>query len=310
MAEYFNNDLDDIVEDYYDTGDFDYFDNEFVLDDQQAHGNDSELENVDDLGTQKNDTSASEYRNGKDMQGIPWERLIFSRDEYRQMRLKMYMNYENTSIPRDGLEKPSLPAGDFSPHAGESSRRRRLDDLRNLIWATSKHDVYMVQNYSVMHWSSLLRRGSEVVNGAGKVVPTQVIENLKGHLDYSFASAWHPDGHILATGSQDKTCRLWDVRNTSESLAVLKGKIGAIRGITFSTDGRLMAMAEPADFVHVYDAKADYWRAQEIDLFGEIAGLSFSPDADVLFVGVADRTYGSLLEFSRRKHDHYLNAFL
>lgn len=137
-----------------------------------------------------------------------------------------------------------------------------------------------------------------------------MIGNLKGHLDYSFASAWHPDGHILATGSQDKTCRLWDVRNTSESLAVLKGKIGAIRSITFSTDGRFMAMAEPADFVHVYDAKADYWRAQEIDLFGEIAGLSFSPDADALFVGVADHTYGSLLEFSRRKHDHYLNAFL
>ena len=49
MAEYFNNDLDDIVEDYFETGDFDYFDDEFELDDQQAHGNDSELENVDDL---------------------------------------------------------------------------------------------------------------------------------------------------------------------------------------------------------------------------------------------------------------------
>ena len=25
---------------------------------------------------------------------------------------------------------------------------------------------------------------------------------LKGHLDYSFAAAWHPDGHLLATGNQ------------------------------------------------------------------------------------------------------------
>ncbi|KAL0356643.1 UNVERIFIED_CONTAM: hypothetical protein Scaly_1350000 [Sesamum calycinum] len=30
----------------------------------------------------------------------------------------------------------------------------------------------------------------------------KVIGNLKGHLDYSFASAWHPDGRILATGNQ------------------------------------------------------------------------------------------------------------
>ena len=25
---------------------------------------------------------------------------------------------------------------------------------------------------------------------------------LKGHLDYSFAAAWHPEGNLLATGNQ------------------------------------------------------------------------------------------------------------
>lgn len=54
-----------------------------------------------------------------------------------------------------------------------------LLQLRNLIWATSKHDVYVVQNYSVMHWSSLLRRGKEVLNVSGKVVPTQVSISCK-----------------------------------------------------------------------------------------------------------------------------------
>lgn len=36
--------------------------------------------------------------------------------------------------------------------------------LRNLLWATSKHDVYLMQNYSVMHWSSLLHKAKEVLN--------------------------------------------------------------------------------------------------------------------------------------------------
>ncbi|KAL6969101.1 hypothetical protein U1Q18_042993, partial [Sarracenia purpurea var. burkii] len=129
----------------------------------------------------------------------------------------------------------------------------------------------------------------------------KVVGNLKGHLDYSFASAWHPDGQILATGNQDTTCRLWDVRNLSESVSVLKGRMGAIRAIKFTSDGRFMAMAEPADFVHVFDTQSDYAKVQEIDLFGEIAGISFSPDTEALFVGVADRTYGSLLEFNRRR---------
>ncbi|KAJ6412779.1 hypothetical protein OIU84_005763 [Salix udensis] len=45
--------------------------------------------------------------------------------------------------------------------------------LRNLLWATSKHDVYLMQNYSVMHWSSLLRRGKEVLNVAKPIAPTR-----------------------------------------------------------------------------------------------------------------------------------------
>ncbi|CAI8611859.1 unnamed protein product [Vicia faba] len=44
--------------------------------------------------------------------------------------------------------------------------------LRNLLWATSKHDVYLMQNYFVMHWSSLLRRSKEVINMAKPIIPT------------------------------------------------------------------------------------------------------------------------------------------
>ncbi|XP_073282733.1 uncharacterized WD repeat-containing protein C2A9.03-like, partial [Primulina huaijiensis] len=110
---------------------------------------------------------------------------------------------------------------------------------------------------------------------------------------------------VLATGNQDTTCRLWDIRNLSESFAILKGRMGAIRTIRFTSDGRFMAMAEPADFVHIFDTSSDYSRGQEIDLFGEIAGISFSPDTEALFVGVSDRTYGSLLELNRRRYDPY-----
>lgn len=133
---------------------------------------------------------------------------------------------------------------------------------------------------------------------------------LKGHFDFSFASAWHPDGHIFATGNQDKTCRIWDIRNLSKSVAVLKGNLGAIRSLRFTSDGRFMAMAEPADFVHVYDVNSGYEKEQEIDFFGEISGVSFSPDTESLFIGVWDRTYGSLLQYNRCRNYSYLDAML
>jgi hypothetical protein len=46
------------------------------------------------------DTSAADARKGKDIQGIPWERLSISREKYRQTRLEQYKNYEN--VPQSG----------------------------------------------------------------------------------------------------------------------------------------------------------------------------------------------------------------
>lgn len=46
------------------------------------------------------DTSAAQARRGKDIQGIPWERLSITREKYRQTRLEQYKNYEN--IPNSG----------------------------------------------------------------------------------------------------------------------------------------------------------------------------------------------------------------
>jgi hypothetical protein len=56
----------------------------------------------------KTDTSALEARNGKDIQGIPWERLNYSRDEYRETRLKQYKNYESLTRSREELDKECL----------------------------------------------------------------------------------------------------------------------------------------------------------------------------------------------------------
>ncbi|KAF4378429.1 hypothetical protein F8388_021623 [Cannabis sativa] len=138
----------------------------------------------------------------------------------------------------------------------------------------------------------------------------RTVASVVGHRDYSFATAWHPDGRTFATGNQDKTCRVWDIRNLSSSVAVLKGNLGAARSIRFSADGQFMVVAEPADFVHVYSTSADYKKRQEIDFFGEISGVSLSPDDESLYIGIWDRTYASLLQYNRRHKYEYLDSYL
>ncbi|KAF9602719.1 hypothetical protein IFM89_030607 [Coptis chinensis] len=247
--------------------------------------------------------------------------------------------------------------------------------LRNLLWATSKHDAYLIENYSVMHWSSLLQSGKEVFQ-CGPIVPamksvfgsfTQSLSRvqistmaIKDNLMVVVVSTGNlfckiriatggllykiTDGENAITNAVDCTkplmrvfdienfACLWSVHLPREHFAIPDGKslgvlgdnvnclaysrcsvtekMGAIRAIKFNSDGRFMAMSEPTDFVHIYDTQSEYSREQKIDLFGEIARISFSLDTEDLFVVVADRTYGSLLEYNRKRSNQYLYVLL
>lgn len=125
------------------------------------------------------------------------------------------------------------------------------------------------------------------------------LARLEGHLDYSFAAAWHPGGTLLATGNQDCTARVYDIRRPDRTLALLPANAGAVRSLRFSPCGRFLASGEPADYVTLYDVTSGFSRCQVIDLFGEIAGTAFTPDSSRFTIGVADVNYGSAVQFDR-----------
>ncbi|BAU01138.1 uncharacterized protein HKW66_Vig0152820 [Vigna angularis] len=427
---------------------FDQMDEDDFFDeiDYQNHGGDAALDEYEML-TKVTDTSAAQARKGKDIQGIPWERLNISRERYRLTRLEQYRNFENILTSGDAVDKESKQMEKGGNYYEFFYNTRMVKptilhfQLRNLVWATSKHDVYLVSNYSVNHWSSISGTLSEIINFAGHVAPTErhvgnllegfsqtqistlavkdkllvaggfqgeltckrldqkgvsfctrtthddnaitnaieiydslsgathiiasnndcgvreydterfqllnnfqfswpvnhtsispdrklmtvvgdnldgllvdpqngkTVATLVGHRDYSFASAWHPNGCTFATGNQDKTCRVWDVRHLSSPVAIVRGNLGATRSIRFSSDGQYMVVAEPADFVHVYSTKADYKIRQEIDFFGEISGVCLSPDDECMYIGIWDRTYASLLQYNRKHQYQYLDAY-
>ncbi len=59
---------------------------------------------------------------------------------------------------------------------------------------------------------------------------------------------------------QDTTIRIWDIRRPERSAKVLRGRVGAIRSLRYSSDGLWLAAAEPMDFVHLYDVHDGYKR--------------------------------------------------
>ncbi|GKV44045.1 hypothetical protein SLEP1_g51274 [Rubroshorea leprosula] len=110
-----NGGLEDVVHDYYDVTDFEHDDPFGEPEPQSNNGDfdspDSDFEDDFESSKSKTDTSALEARNGKDIQGIPWERLNFTRDKYREMRLRQYRNYQNLSCSREEIEKDCLQVG-------------------------------------------------------------------------------------------------------------------------------------------------------------------------------------------------------
>lgn len=105
MEHFQNNELECIVDDYTDFEDNPFDDVTVSSPDVDDDMLDSDFEDDFELNKPKTDTSAVEARNGKDIQGIPWERMNFTRDKYRETRLKQYKNYENLSRSREDLEK-------------------------------------------------------------------------------------------------------------------------------------------------------------------------------------------------------------
>jgi WD40 repeat protein len=108
---------------------------------------------------------------------------------------------------------------------------------------------------------------------------------LTGHENWVDALAFSPDGTKLATGSKDKTVRLWDVA-TGNELAKLAHE-GQVWALAFAPDGTL-ASGGQCD-IHLW-ARALLERekpqAEEVKGIRSPMALAFAPDSKRLAFGI------------------------
>ena len=79
----------------------------------------------------------------------------------------------------------------------------------------------------------------------------QEMVTLVGHDDSVESVAWSLDGKRLATGSLDKTVRVWDVVG-GQQLLTLRGHQGPVMGVAWSPDGKRLATASGDETVLIY----------------------------------------------------------
>ncbi len=114
-------------------------------------------------------------------------------------------------------------------------------------------------------------------------------KSLEGHNKSINSVSFSPDGKTLATGSYDKTIKLWNLE-TGKIIHTLIGHSDSVNSVSFSPDSKILATGSADKTIKLWDVETGKEIRTLIGDNSSINSVSFSPDGKTLATGSGDKT--------------------
>ena len=146
---------------------------------------------------------------------------------------------------------------------------------------------YKKRPQSVEEFLSLLKRKLSAQETPATFSPYQLINTIEGHSNWVNSVAFSPDGALIASGSRDRSIKIWRVKDGS-LIRELEGHTYSVLSVAFSSDGELLASGST-------DRTVGIWRVRDGKLLQTLQGHSewvmavvFSPNKELIASGSRD----------------------